>query len=103
MFRARPPMYDSSISIPPSNLSNDSLCIARRIRCRTCHADFWVIPTARLSACELRPFLLLLISQIQTSHLSSGIAESSKIEPSLTENCFLHPLHFQTRRVVRYE
>lgn len=47
------------------------------------------------------PFLSLASSQIVSSHLSKGSGESSKIVPFLTENCFLHALHFQIRRVVR--
>jgi hypothetical protein len=47
------------------------------------------------------PFFALAISQMDASHLSSGIAESSKIVPAFTLNCFLQLLHFQTRRVVR--
>src|SRR6478672_2595487 len=37
------------------------------------------------------------------SHLSRPSGESSKIVPTLTENCFLQPLHFQIRRVLRKE
>src|ERR1700728_2937181 len=66
-------------------------------------ADFCVIPRARASSCELIPFLLLATSQTAGSHLSKPRPESSKIVPSFTENCFLHALHFQMRRVVRYE
>src|SRR5437899_2837212 len=36
-----------------------------------------------------------------TSHLSSGTAESSKMVPTLTENCFLQSKHFHIRRVLR--
>src|SRR5437867_7250554 len=66
-------------------------------------ADFCVVPSARPSSCELMPFLELAMSQTAGSHLSSPSAESSKIVPTLTENCRLHALHFQMRRVVRYE
>jgi hypothetical protein len=34
-------------------------------------------------------------------HLSKGIFEPSRIVPTLTENCFLQFLHFQTLRVAR--
>src|SRR5690349_14715800 len=36
------------------------------------------------------PFLQFAISHIAVSHLLSGSGESSKIEPTLTENCLLH-------------
>src|SRR3954447_13611203 len=49
------------------------------------------------------PFFEFAASQIAGSHLSRPSAESSKIVPTLTEYCFLQALHFQTRRVVRYE
>src|SRR5437879_1146361 len=35
------------------------------------------------------------------SHLSRPIAESSKIVPTFTENCFRHSRHVHIRRVVR--
>src|SRR6266511_5952173 len=59
---------------------------------------------ARPSSCELMPFLALAISQIEASHLSSGIGESSKIVPTLTENWRRQSLflHFQSRRVLTY-
>src|SRR5438445_5038983 len=66
-------------------------------------ADFWVVPSARPSSCELIPFFEFAMSQTAGSHLSSPSAESSKIVPTLTENCFLHALHFQRRRVVMNE
>lgn len=51
------------------------------------------------------PFLQLVSIQIATSHLSSLIAESSKMVPTFTENCLRHPafLHFHKRRVEMYE
>src|SRR5271169_4045002 len=67
------------------------------------HADFWVVPSARPSSCELIPFFELAISHTAGSHLSRPRAESSKIVPTLTENCFLQALHFQSRRVERNE
>lgn len=63
--------------------------------------DFWVTPRARPSSWLEMPFFELAISQTAGSHLSRPSGESSKTVPSLTENCFLQPLHFQTRRVVR--
>ena len=49
---------------------------------------------------DLAPFLQLVIIQIAVSHLSKPSGESSKIVPTLTENCFLHSLflHCQTLR-----
>src|SRR5690348_7104478 len=41
------------------------------------------------------------MSQSAGSHLSSPIAESSKIVPTFTENCLRHFRHFQMRRVLR--
>src|SRR5882672_2789849 len=37
------------------------------------------------------------------SHLSRPIGESSKIVPTLTENCFWQSRHFHIRRVLRNE
>src|SRR5687767_3674058 len=67
------------------------------------HVDFCVTPSALPSSCELIPFLLLAMSQTAGSHLSRPSAESSKIVPTLTLYCFLQALHFQRRRVDRYE
>ena len=47
------------------------------------------------------PFLQLTTIQRAGSHLSRPSGESSKIVPTLTENCFLQPRHFQRRRVDR--
>src|SRR2546430_1133000 len=47
------------------------------------------------------PFLLLASIQSAGSHLSSPMGLSSKIVPSLTENCRPHSRHFQMRRVLR--
>src|SRR5882724_7542891 len=47
------------------------------------------------------PFLQLATIQKAGSHLSRPIGLSSKIVPTLTENCFLQPLHFHRRRVER--
>src|SRR5439155_9270368 len=58
----------------------------------------------RATSCELIPFFALEISQTAAIHLSSPIGESSKIVPTLTENCFLHSLflHCHRRRVLTY-
>src|SRR2546429_9265925 len=47
------------------------------------------------------PFLLLASIQSAGSHLSNPMGLSSKIVPSLTENCRPHSRHFQMRRVLR--
>src|SRR6266478_4548361 len=45
------------------------------------------------------PFLAFTMSQTAIIHLSMPSAESSKIVPTLTVNCFLHPLQNHMRRV----
>jgi hypothetical protein len=75
--------------------------MARRTRCSRNHADFWVMPSERAISWEETPFLALAMIHIAASHLSSGMAESSKMLPTLTENWRLQPLHFHSRRVVR--
>src|SRR5947208_3885952 len=47
------------------------------------------------------PFLLLASIHSAGSHLSNPMGLSSKIVPSLTENCRPHSRHFQMRRVLR--
>lgn len=94
-------MNVSSTSISPSRASTERICIASRMRCSMNQADFWVIPSALPSSCEEMPFLELAASQTAGSHLSRPSGESSKIVPTLTLNCFLQLLHFQTRRVLR--
>src|SRR6266568_6009441 len=47
------------------------------------------------------PFLLLASIHRAGSHLSNPMGLSSKIVPSLTENCRPHSRHFQMRRVLR--
>src|SRR5213595_1455718 len=44
------------------------------------------------------PFLLLASIHRAGSHLSNPMGLSSKIVPSLTENCRPHSRHFQIRR-----
>src|SRR5487761_1398540 len=67
------------------------------------HALFCVTPSDRAISCDETPFLELAISQIAGSHLSKPSGESSKIVPTLAENCLRHWRHFQMRRVVRNE
>src|SRR5579884_4083992 len=45
------------------------------------------------------PLRELAINQMATSHLPIAIGLSSKIVPSLTENCFLQARHCHVRRV----
>ena len=47
------------------------------------------------------PFFELASNHTAGSHLSKPIGLSSKIVPSLTENCRPHSRHFQMRRVLR--
>src|ERR1700688_170936 len=47
------------------------------------------------------PFLQLASSHIAQSHLSRPIGLSSKIVPTLTENCLRHSRHVHIRRVLR--
>jgi hypothetical protein len=47
------------------------------------------------------PFLQLTTDQIPGSHFSKAIGLSSKIVPTLAENCFLQARHFQIRLVER--
>jgi hypothetical protein len=49
------------------------------------------------------PFLQLTSIQMQGSHLSRPMGESSNTVPTLTENWRLQPLHFQMRRVFKNE
>src|SRR5882672_10548114 len=65
------------------------------------HAVFWVTLRERASSQDEMPFLLFTASQRAGSHLDRGIGESSNTVPTLAENCFWHPLHFQIRRVAR--
>ena len=100
MLRALPPMNVSSTSTSPESRKL-SVCMASRMRWRTNHADFWVIPSDRPSSWELIPFLELATSHTAGSHLSRPSGESSKIVPSFTLYCFSHALHFHSRLVVR--
>src|SRR2546422_8254885 len=40
------------------------------------------------------------MSHMAASHLSRPTGESSKIVPTLTENCFRHPRHVQSIRLL---
>src|SRR5205809_2488037 len=44
------------------------------------------------------PFFAFTINQVAGNHFSNPKGESSKIVPTLTLNCFLHPRQFQMRR-----
>src|SRR5580692_5155631 len=76
-------------------------CIARRMRWSMNQAVFWVTPKARPTSQELMPFLAFTIIQKAGSHLSRPRGLSSKMVPTLTENCFLQSRHFHRRRVAR--
>src|SRR5688572_14466806 len=76
-------------------------CIASRMRCNINQAVFWVTPSARPNSQELIPFLAFTIIQNAGSHLSNPRGLSSKMVPTLTENCFLQSRHFQSFRVAR--
>src|SRR5260370_25710155 len=51
------------------------------------HALFCVTPSARPNSCELMPFFEVGISQTAGNHVSRASGESSKIVPTLAENC----------------
>ncbi len=67
------------------------------------HADFCVILRVRAISALLTPFLQLTTIQKAVIHLSMPSGESSKMVPTLTLNCFLHPLHNHISRVRRNE
>src|SRR5438270_3134585 len=90
MFLNRPPIKDSSASTTPASfLSKDFALIAARMRCSMNHAVFCVTSSARWISYEETPFLQLMSIQTAEYHLPREIGESSKIVPTLTENCFL--------------
>src|ERR1039458_2602353 len=64
-------------------------------------AVFCVTPMARLNSQELMPFFAFTIIQKAGNHLSSPSALSSKMVPTLTENCLPQSRHFQILRVAR--
>src|ERR1039458_5023902 len=97
MFLTFPPTKVSSISIgplPPS-LPEVVSVMAFRIRCIICHALFWVMPMVRAISQEETPLRQFASIHMATIHLSSPRGESWKMVPTLTENCFLQPRHFQ--------
>src|SRR6266487_991414 len=99
MFFARPPMNVSSTSVMPDIFWKVPVSIASRMRCNMNHADFCVTPSDRASSCEEMEFFELAISHTAGSHLSQPSGLSSKMVPTLSENCLWQPLHFQIRRV----
>src|ERR1035437_5760566 len=62
-------------------------------------ADFWVILRVRAISALLTPFLQLTTIQKAGIHLSIPSGESSKMVPTFTLNCFLHPLNHHISRV----
>ena len=100
ILRAFPPMKASSASTSPESFVTESTCMALRMRCSMNHADFCVMPSDRATSHELTPFLLLASIQKAHIHLSSPRGESSKIVPTLSVNCFLHPEQNQMQRVL---
>src|ERR1019366_8980232 len=107
MFISLPPTKVSSTStgpplLPPSFI-REPFCIASRTRCNMNHADFWVILRVRAISALLTPFLQLTTIQKAVIHLSIPSGESSKMVPTLTLNCFWHPLHHHISRVRRNE
>src|SRR5579871_543186 len=65
------------------------------------HAVFCVTPKSRATSYDEMPFLQLASSHIAQSHLSRPMALSSKMVPTLTENCFRQPRHVHISRVLR--
>src|SRR5271168_3751585 len=57
--------------------------------------------SARATSYELTPFLQFVSSHIAVSHLSRPMAESSKMVPTLTENCLRHARQVHINRVLR--
>src|ERR1035438_10345928 len=88
---------------PKGHRNHPKVRIASRIRCSMNHADFWVIPMPFAISYEETPFLSLAIIHIAHSHLSRPSGLSSKMDPTLTEYCFLQSRHFHISRVVRNE
>src|SRR5260370_7108984 len=64
------------------------------------HAVFCVTVKAFPKRCELYPLVAAVNNQTAGNHLSSPSGESSKILPTLTENCFRHFLQRQIARVL---
>src|SRR6185437_12602044 len=97
MFLSKPPTKDSSTSTaeppePPNFLEKYPgrfSFMAKRMRCSMNHAVFWVTPSDREISQDETPFLELVISQTAGSHFSRPSGESSKMVPTLAENCRL--------------
>src|SRR6516165_937236 len=106
IFTGLGPTKVSSLStappVPPS-FSTERFFRTSRTRCNMHHADFWVIFSVRAISALLTPFLQLQTIQKAVIHLSMPSGESSKMVPSFTENCFLHPLQNHIKRVCRNE
>jgi hypothetical protein len=66
------------------------------------HADFWVVPSARASSWDEMPFFELAMSQTAEPLVEPerGVLED---RAELDGVLLLALLHFQRRRVVRYE
>ena len=79
-----PPTNVSSTSTGPWN-GGLSASSALLIRCATCHADFCVMPRARLSWRLDTPFGCVMIAWIAMAHTWQPSRESSMTEPVLTE------------------
>src|SRR5207245_6531054 len=62
------------------------------------HAVFCVSPSEWPISYELMPFLALAMSQIAANHLSSPSGESSKMVPTLDENCRFGCLTWHSHR-----
>ena len=92
-------MYVSSASQIPFIFSRLlPSCMASLILCSMNQAVFCVTPSPRANSQELTPFFALTIIQVAGSHCCKLKGESSNTVPTLTENCFLHPLQSQIRR-----
>src|ERR1019366_6926865 len=65
------------------------------------HAVAWVTCRPRPISWLLIPFLQFPISHMAASHLLRGTGLSSKIVPTLTENCFRQARQVHIRRVLR--
>jgi hypothetical protein len=65
---------------------------AERMRCKTNHADFCVMPISFANCRLLMPFLAVTTRYIACSHLSSGMCDRSKIVPVRTVKSSLQAL-----------
>ena len=89
--------------VPPMKVSSAStwpLCGCPRPALRAERGTRGLLGDAERTGLELlMPFLQLATIHIAGSHLSRPMGESSKMVPTLTENCLRHPRQVQTRRV----